>query len=111
MIGGTASDVTPAAGLLSNSNVHHYWDPTGNFGRQVSTSLGLKHGGEPVYAWDVWMVYDGRATLTAKSVPAPALFMHQLPKLKGQPGRPFLDGDTLAARARAMLAQLPAKSK
>jgi len=108
VIGGEAKDVVPASGLMTNSHVRHYWDPSGNFGREVSKSLRLKHGAEEVYAWDVWMVYDAGASLSANGVPAPALFMHQLPKLRGQPGRPLLDGDAFAAKARELLAGLPA---
>jgi hypothetical protein len=108
VIGGEAKDVAPASGLMMNPLVRHYWDPSGNFGREVSKSLRLKHGTEEVYAWDVWMIYDARATISENGVPAPALFMHQLPKLRGQPGRPFLDGDAFAAKARELLAGLPA---
>jgi hypothetical protein len=107
VIGGEAKDVVPASGLMTNARVRHYWDPSGNFGRDVSKSLRLKHGTETVYAWDVWMIYDARANLSANGVPAPALFMHQLPKLRGQPGRPLLDGDAFAAKARELLAGLP----
>jgi len=96
---------------MTNSHVRHYWDPSGNFGREVSKSLRLKHGAEEVYAWDVWMVYDAGANLSANGVPAPALFMHQLPKLRGQPGRPLLDGDAFAAKARELLARLPATAR
>jgi len=111
VIGGEAKDVVPASGLMTNSHVRHYWDPSGNFGREVSKSLRLKHGAEEVYAWDVWMVYDAGANLSANGVPAPALFMHQLPKLRGQPGRPLLDGDAFAAKARELLARLPATAR
>jgi hypothetical protein len=111
VIGGEAKDVVPASGLMTNSHVRHYWDPSGNFGREVSKSLHLKHGAEEVYAWDVWMVYDAGANLSANGVPAPALFMHQLPKLRGQPGRPLLDGDAFAAKARELLARLPATAR
>ena len=107
VIGGEQKDVAPAAALLDNPNVHHYWDPAGNFGRDVSKSLGLKHDGEVVYAWDVWMLYGSDATLPEHGINAPALFMHQLPKLRGQPGRPMLDSNELAAKARALLADLP----
>lgn len=109
VIGGKAKDVPAAAELLQNAHVRHYWDPSGNFGREVSKSLQLKKGDETVYAWDVWMIYDGRAVLPAVGVPSPALFMHQLPKLRGQPGRPTLDGEVFAAKARALLATGTAK--
>ncbi|HJR72093.1 MAG TPA: hypothetical protein VJ806_00455 [Luteimonas sp.] len=105
VIGGEVNDVPAAAELLENAHVHHYWDPSGNFGREVSKSLQLKRGNETVYAWDVWMIYDTRAKLPTVGVPSPALFMHQLPKLRGQPGRPDLDGETFGAKARALLAQ------
>ena len=107
VIGAGADDVPPAARLLHNPHVHHYWDPSGNVGREVSKSLGLEHDGKPVYAWDVWMIYDADAVLPAQGVPPPALFMHQLPELRGQPGRPVLDGEVFAAKARSLLAGLP----
>lgn len=111
VIGGAFDDIAPASTLLSNPNVHHYWDPSGNFGREVSKSLNLRHHGDPVYAWDVWMVYDSNAALPAQGVPEPALFMHQLPKLRGEPGRPTLDGDVLARKAQELMGQLPARAK
>jgi hypothetical protein len=107
VIGGKSSDVAPAAGLVQNRNVRHYWDPTGKFGKEVTQSLQLKRGAQDVYAWDVWMIYDGKAQLAAEGVPAPALFMHQLPPLKNQPGRPLLDGEVFAAKARELLSRLP----
>jgi hypothetical protein len=111
VIGGAAKDVVPAAGLVHNSHVRHYWDPTGELGKQVTQSLRLKRGDKDVYAWDVWMIYDGNAKLAAQGVPAPALFMHQLPPLKGQPGRPMLDADVFADKARELLAKLPPPAK
>jgi hypothetical protein len=107
VIGGTLAHVAPSAELLHNPHVRHYWDPTGQFGKEVTQSLQLKRGAQDVYAWDVWMLYDGDARLAANGVPAPALFMHQLPPLKGQAGRPLLDGNEFAAKAHALLSQLP----
>ena len=103
VIGGEQKHVLPAAELLTNARVRHYWDASGNFGREVSESLHLRRGDDAVYAWDVWMIYDGAAKLGATGVPAPTLFMHQLPKLRDQPDKPFLDADAFAAKARAML--------
>lgn len=108
VIGGSVDDVAPASELLHNAHVRHYWDPSGDFGRQVSESLQLKRGNAVVYAWDVWMIYDDTALMSEKDVPQPTLFMHQLPGLRGQTDRPFLDSDVFAARARELLAQLPA---
>lgn len=109
--GGELKDVVPASALLENANVRHYWDPAGAFGKQVTKSLDLMHRGEPVFAWDVWMVYDGDTVLPANGVVEPNLFMHQLPKLRGEPGRPMLDGDKFAATARELLKQLPERQR
>jgi hypothetical protein len=103
VIGGTAADIPVAAALLHNPDVHNYWDPSGNFGRQLSAALQLKHADKPVYAWDVWMIYDADAIWQAANSPQPALFMHQLPALRGQPGRPFLNSAVFAAKARELL--------
>jgi hypothetical protein len=35
-------DVPEAATLLRNDYVHHYWNPTGSFGRELSDGLELK---------------------------------------------------------------------
>lgn len=113
VLGAEVKDVAPAAELLHNARVRHYWDPDGAFGREVTRSLELKRGDKPVFAWDVWMVYDAGASLPAEGVPQPALFMHQLPPLRGQPGRPFLDGQVFSAKAHELLARLraPAAAK
>lgn len=107
VIGAEPKHVPPAASLLTNAHVRHYWDASGNFGRSVSESLHLRRGDDVVYAWDVWMIYDDQATLGASGVPAPSLFMHQLPKLRDQPDKPFLDAEAFAAKARTLLAALP----
>jgi hypothetical protein len=107
VLGATAKDIPPSMELMHNPNVHHYWNPSGNFGRQVQDAFHLEHGGKPVYAWDVWMIYAADATWPAGTVSTPALFMHQLSTLRGQPGRPFLDKDAFAAKARTLLNSLP----
>ncbi len=53
VIGGTDKDIPAAAELLHTTLARHYWDPTGDFGRQMSQVLGLLHGTKPVYAWDL----------------------------------------------------------
>jgi hypothetical protein len=107
VLGATAKDVPPSMELLHNPNVHHYWNPSGSFGRQVQTALQLEHDGKPIYAWDVWMIYVADATWPAGTVSTPALFMHQLSSLRGQPGHPFLDKGAFAAKARNLLSSLP----
>jgi hypothetical protein len=105
VIGAKAENVPPASELLHNPNVHHYWDPSGNFGHQITAALQLKRGDKLVYAWDVWMIYTADAVWKS-APPPPALFMHQLPTL---PGNQFLDADEFAAKARALLNGLPAR--
>lgn len=108
VIGAEQKHVAPAAELLTNAQVHHYWDPSGNVGRAISESLQLRRGDEVVYAWDVWMIYDHNALMGGTSMPAPVLFMHQLPKLRDQADKPFLDVDVFASKATSLLGALPA---
>jgi hypothetical protein len=112
VIGATAKDVPPSMELLHNPHVRHYWNASGSVGHQVSVALQLKRGEKPVYAWDVWMIYGADAAWPAGAPPTPALFMHQLPALRGQPERPFLDSAAFAAKARDLLARLlPTEAK
>ena len=107
VIGAKATDVSPAAELLHNPNVHNYWNASSNFGRLAGTALQLKQGDKSVYAWDVWIVY-GPDAVWQSGPPTPALLMHQLPTL---PSKQFLDADAFAAKAQALLSQLPARAK
>jgi hypothetical protein len=56
VIGGSDKDIPAAAELLHTTLARHYWNPTGDFGRQMSQVLGLLHGSSPVYAWDIYMI-------------------------------------------------------
>jgi hypothetical protein len=67
----------------------------------------LRRGDEVVYAWDVWMIYDHAALMRDSRMPVPVLFMHQLPKLRDQADKPFLDADVFASKAMSLLAALP----
>src|SRR5882762_11685250 len=44
-------DVPKAARLVQNSNVQHYWNPSGAFGHLLSQAVELKNGEKQVYAW------------------------------------------------------------
>lgn len=108
VIGAEEKHVAPAAQLLTNARVRHYWDPSGNVGRAISESLLLRRDDDVVYAWDVWMIYDHAALMGDTGMPVPELFMHQLPKLRDQADKPFLDADMFASKAMSLLAALPA---
>jgi len=107
VIGAKATDVSPAAELLHNPNVHNYWNASGNFGRLAGNALQLRQGDKTVYAWDVWIVY-GPDAVWQSGPPTPDLLMHQLPTL---PAKQFLDADAFAAKAQALLNHLPARAK
>ncbi|MGH7462991.1 MAG: hypothetical protein ACREMA_18450 [Longimicrobiales bacterium] len=104
VIGGTAQDIPPAAGLLQNPNVRHYWNASGEFGRRLAPAVGLKRGDAFVYPWDVWMVYGPEAVWDASSPPKPHRLMHQLPSVSGFA---YLDSKVFAQDAQGLLAQLP----
>lgn len=61
VIGGSDKDIPAAAELLHSSLARNYWNPSGDFGRQMSQVLGLLHGSSAVYAWDVYMIYSPHA--------------------------------------------------
>ncbi|MEO7148740.1 MAG: hypothetical protein ABIY40_02195 [Rhodanobacteraceae bacterium] len=109
VIGGKASDIAPAASLLSNAHLHLFWNAGGGFGRLYVTAVDLRRHGKLVNAWDVWTVYGPDATWEGAALPRPALLMHQLPMLDN-PDYRYLDGKVFAQTARAMLAKLPAQS-
>ena len=103
-----AKDVAPVMKRVQNASVRHYWNPSGAFGDQLGQALGLRHGDEAVYAWDVWLAYDADASWDEALAPRPWLFMHQLYWLLGNEEFRGLDTDAFAAEVRQLLAQLPA---
>jgi hypothetical protein len=110
IIGGKAKNVEPASALLHNERVHHYWNPSGAFGRELAEAVGMKGGDRLVYAWDVWLIYGPEARWDRASPPRPARLMHQLNGLEDHPEFPPLDSKALGQEVRALLTQLPPSS-
>lgn len=108
VIGGEAKDIPAAAALLKSSIAKHYWNPTGDFGRQMSHTLGYWNGYRWVYAWDTWLIYRADATWTDAGPPKPVFLMHQLGGLGSK--FPHLDGHVFAAKVNAMLVAREKKS-
>jgi hypothetical protein len=103
VIGGSDKDIPAAAELLHTTLARHYWNPTGDFGRQMSQVLGLLHGSSPVYAWDIYMIYPPNAVWSRQDPPQPAYLMHQLPGLDNQKF-PQWDGKLFATKVSDALA-------
>jgi len=102
VIGGSDKDIPAAAELLHTTLARHYWNPTGDFGRQMSQVLGLLHGSSPVYAWDLYMIFPPNAVWSGQDPPQPSYLMHQLPGLDNQKFPPW-DGKTFATKVRDAL--------
>lgn len=102
VLGGKENDIPPAAELLRTPSAQNYWNPTGDFGRQMSHVLGYWNGSRWVYAWDTWMIYAPDAVWNGSGPPRPAFLMHQLSGLHGK--FPFLDSKVFAEKVNAMLA-------
>ncbi|MGH8178999.1 MAG: hypothetical protein ACREV5_22285 [Steroidobacter sp.] len=107
VIGAQAKDVLPAAKLIHNPHVQHYWNSSGEFGRALAKAVQLKNDKEVVYAWDVWLLYGPDAQWTGTSPPQPQLLMHQLWKLQGTKFRK-LDSEVFAREVQKLLTKLPA---
>jgi hypothetical protein len=97
------NDVPKAATLLRNDHVHHYWNPSGSFGRELSSGLELKVRGEEVYAWDVWLLYGPDAVWDGEYPPKSDYFMHQLWAL-GETNLPRFDSKVFAEKVHQLLA-------
>ncbi len=111
VIGGKAKDIPAAADLLHTTLARHYWNPTGDFGNEMSRVLGYWNGWRWVYAWDTWMIYAPDAVWTGKTPPQPAFLMHQLGGLEGMKQFPHLDSKVFAAKVDAMLASQRAATR
>ncbi len=107
VIGGKTKDIPAAAALLRYPTAMHYWNPTGDFGRQMSHALNYWNGHRWVYAWDTWLIYPADAVWTGTAPPQPAFLMHQLGGLPHTAQFPHLDAHVFAARVNAMM-NLPA---
>jgi hypothetical protein len=103
VIGGNDQDIRGASELLHTTLARHYWNPTGDFGRQMSQVLGLLHGSRPVYAWDIYMIYPASAVWSGQDPPQPSYLMHQLPGLDNQKFPPW-DGKVFATKVGETLA-------
>ena len=110
VLGAEAKDIGPASSLLQNPHVKHYWNPGGEFGRQLSEAVGLRQGDELVYAWDVWLVYGPTATWDDVLPPEPELLMHQLRALQGHAEFRRLDADVFAREVHQLLARQSASA-
>jgi hypothetical protein len=110
VIGGKDANIPAAADLLHSTLAKHYWNPSGDFGRQMSHALGYRNGSRWIYAWDTWMIYPPDAVWTGANPPQPAFLMHQLEGLQGNPKFPFLDSKVFAAKVDAIIeAKAPAQ--
>lgn len=105
VIGAQAKDIAPAAKLLQNSQVRHYWNSSGEFGRALAKAMQLKNDKEVVYAWDVWLLYGPDVEWTGADPPQPRLLMHQLWKLEGTKF-PKLDSAVFAREVQSRLDDL-----
>lgn len=103
VIGGRAKDIPAAAALLKSSIPKHYWNATGDFGRQMSHVLGYWNGWRWVYAWDTWLIYPPGAVWKGQTPPHPAFLMHQLGGLPHTSQFPHLDSHVFAAKVMAMM--------
>ncbi|MGH8291775.1 MAG: hypothetical protein ACREV7_22870 [Steroidobacteraceae bacterium] len=103
VIGGEAKNISGAAALLKSSTPKLYWNPTGDFGRQMSHVLGYWNGKRWVYAWDTWLIYPPEAAWNGAAPPKPVFLMDQLGGLPHDQRFPHLDARVFAAKVRAML--------
>jgi hypothetical protein len=102
VIGGQAKDIPAAAALLQSSTPRLYWNPTGDFGRQMSHVLRYWNGHRWVYAWDTWLIYRPDAVWNGTAAPEPAFLMHQLGGMPHTAQFPHLDARVFAAKVHAM---------
>ncbi|MEE8345638.1 MAG: hypothetical protein V3R35_09890 [Woeseiaceae bacterium] len=103
-LGAEEKHVIDSIPLLAGPRVTHYWDPNGHTGLEFQETLDI-----PMYAWDVWFVYEpGSRWEAGEPPPHPDYWEHQLPSL---PRDKKLDAERFAAEVNARLAKLPPASE
>lgn len=103
-LGAEEKHVIASIPLLSGPRVTHYWDGSGEIGMLYKETLDI-----PMYAWDMWFIYDpGARWEDAKLPPYPDYWEHQLPSL---PSEKKLNAERFAAEVNSRLAGLPPVSE
>lgn len=103
-LGANEEHARAAVSLLPGPRVSHYWDGSGNSGLEFQKTLDI-----PMYAWDIWMIYEPGAQWDEASIPPhPAFWQHQLPSL---PKDQKLDAEEFAAAVIERLSALPPATK
>ena len=110
VIGGRAKDIPAAAALLRSSTSKLYWNPTGDFGREMSHVLHYWNGHRWVYAWDTWLIYRPDAIWSGATPPEPAFLMHQLGGLPHTKQFPHLDVGVFVTKVNTMVDSLGRRS-
>jgi hypothetical protein len=82
--------------LVNDKRAVHFWDGKGWLGKYYGKELKLP--GSRTFAWDVYFVFDARATWE-KQAPVPIEWMHQLGGMDGRQ----LDGNKLREFIRSEL--------
>jgi len=82
--------------LVSDKRARHFWDGEGWLGKHYGKTLKLP--GNRIFAWDVYLVFDGQAKWE-KTPPVPTEWMHQLGGLDQR----SLDGDKLREAVRNLM--------
>ena len=98
-LGAEEKHVAPSIPLMEGPRVTHYWDQGGPSGIAFQKALDI-----PMYAWDVWMIYEPGARWEGESPPAPVFWQHQL---GGLDRGARLDAGEFSAQVHARLDSLP----
>ncbi len=103
-LGAEEKHVVASIPLMAGPRVSHYWDEVGNSGRLFQEALNI-----PMYAWDVWMIYEpGQTWEQDRSPPEPVFWHHQLP---GLPKEQRLDAEAFAVAVSDRLKGVPQVSE
>ena len=92
-----SADAQEASSLVPDERASHFWDAEGTLARTFSRVLDLPSG---CPAWDVYLAYPPGIRWELEP-PGPPYWQHQL---GGLAVAPQLDGETLAAHLRRILA-------
>ncbi len=79
------------SGELSDHRVVQRWSPDRSVGDHFSRTLALTSA-----AWDVYLAYPPGVSWDSDALPAPALWMHQLPESDGADPNLRLNPESLA---------------